>query len=290
MASDGRTLSGRPSRKETKAIRREERRVHGARLPSPLCTVHLLRNAQRHLSPENYAAFKQSWRKILAAGSSDSAQARFRALLEQLRPNNQSFAEHLQERSASYLAFLKYPSALHRELRSANLPEGLNNQIENLRGNGEGRFHSQREAPVKMTLLNDRLYWQKWTRVNPCFLMHLETPRRGQRQHARSRTAPGGPGAGTRSSDPLTPAAGRSRTENGTDRILNSNGHKDRTPQGLRSHWRIAVSGRARGSGGSAGLSKPASERRAKIGRTNERYAGSPKERRKPRRRASQLF
>jgi len=58
-------------------------------------------------------------------------------------------------------------------LRSTNLPEGLNNQIENLRRNAGGHFHSQREALIKMKLLTNQLYDYKWSRANPIFLAHL---------------------------------------------------------------------------------------------------------------------
>ncbi len=75
-----------------------------------LCTVHLLRNAQRHLSLEDYALFRESWREIQSASSFESAQTKFRALLEQLRPQNRAYVEHLEKRVANYLAFIKYPT------------------------------------------------------------------------------------------------------------------------------------------------------------------------------------
>ncbi len=138
-----------------------------------LCTVHLLRNAQRHLCLEDYSCFKQAWREILTASSFETAQTKFRALLEQLRPKNSAWVQHLEKRTANYLTFLKYPSPLHPQLRSTNLPEGLNNQIENLRRNAGGHFHSQREALIKMKLLTNQLYDYKWSRPNPIFLAHL---------------------------------------------------------------------------------------------------------------------
>ena len=39
-----------------------------------LCTVHLFRNAQRHLSPEDYSTFRDAWRDIYAASSLGTAQ------------------------------------------------------------------------------------------------------------------------------------------------------------------------------------------------------------------------
>jgi transposase-like protein len=155
-----------------------------------LCTVHLLRNAQRHLSLEEYALFKEAWREIQAASSFESAQTKFRALLEQLRPNNQAWVEHLEKRTAHYLTFLKYPTTVHPQLRSTNLPEGLNNQIENLRRNAGGHFHSQREALIKMKLLTNHLYDYKWSRGNPTFLAQLGTLNQMFRKHFETELNP----------------------------------------------------------------------------------------------------
>jgi len=148
-----------------------------------LCTVHLLRHAQRHLSLEEYGLFKDAWREIQAASSFESAQTKFRALLEALRPNNKAWVEHLEKRVTHYLTFIKYPTATHPHLRSTNLPEGINNQIENLRRNAGGHFHSQREALIKMKLLSTHLYDHCWTRVNPTFLGQIGTLNQIFRQH-----------------------------------------------------------------------------------------------------------
>jgi putative transposase len=138
-----------------------------------LCTVHLLRNAQRHLSPAEYATFKERWKELRAASSPESARTQFLALLEKLRPTNKAWVEHLQPRVDHYLAFLEYPCGLHPHLRSTNLPESLNNQIENLRRNAGGHFHTQREALIKIKLLTDHLYQNKWHRTCPGIVTHL---------------------------------------------------------------------------------------------------------------------
>src|SRR5882762_4430293 len=148
-----------------------------------LCTVHLLRNAQRHLSLEDYTTFREAWREIQTASSFESAQAKFRALLDQLRPKNKAWVEHLEKRTANYLTFIKYPTPIHPQLRSTNLPEGLNNQIENLRRNAGGHFHSEREALIKMKLLTNQLYDYRWTRVNPSFLGQIGTLNQLFRKH-----------------------------------------------------------------------------------------------------------
>ena len=155
-----------------------------------LCTVHLLRNAQRHLSLEDYTLFRDTWREIQAASGFESAQTRFRALLDQLRPNNKAWVEHLQKRIPNYLTFIKYPTPVHPQLRSTNLPEGLNNQIENLRRNAGGHFHSQREALIKMKLLTTDLYDHKWTRGNPVLLTHIGILNQIFRQHFETELNP----------------------------------------------------------------------------------------------------
>ena len=132
-----------------------------------LCCVHLFRNAQRHLCPEDYQAFRQTWQEIYAASSLENAQAKLRELLDRLRPKNKAYVEHLEKRTDQYLAFMKYPQNLRQHLRSTNLPEGLNNQIEVLRRNAGGHFHSLREALIKLKLLTDQLYETKWKHPNP---------------------------------------------------------------------------------------------------------------------------
>jgi transposase-like protein len=151
-----------------------------------LCTVHLLRNAQRHLSLEDYALFKEAWREIQAASSFESAQTKFRALLERLRPDNKAWVEHLEKRTGNYLTFINYPTPIHPHLRSTNLPEGINNQIENLRRNAGGHFHSQREALIKMKLLTNQLYDYTWSRGCPTLLAHIGALNQIFRRHFES--------------------------------------------------------------------------------------------------------
>jgi len=127
-----------------------------------LCTVHLHRNAFRHLDREDYPLYKQAWREILASSSYDAAFQRFQSLLDTLRPKNPSWIKHLETRAEHYLAFFHYPRGTHCFLRTTNLPEGLNNLIETMRRNAGGHFHSEREAMVKMKLLIDDLHQTRW--------------------------------------------------------------------------------------------------------------------------------
>ena len=155
-----------------------------------LYTVHLLRNAQRHLSLQDYSLFREAWREIQTASSFEAAHARFRALLEHLRPANKAWVQHLETRTEHYLTFLRYPAPIHPQLRSTNLPEGLNNQIESLRRNAGGHFHSQREALIKMKLLTTQLYDYKWSRVNPNFAGQLGARNQRLRQNFETELNP----------------------------------------------------------------------------------------------------
>lgn len=137
-----------------------------------LCTVHMFRNAQRHLSPDDYQLFRQTWQEICASSSLESAQAKLRQLFELLRPKNKAYVQHLESRTEALLAFMKYPQALRPLIRSTNLPEGLNNLIETLRRNAGGHFHSQREALIKIKLLADQLYETRWKHPNPTIKAH----------------------------------------------------------------------------------------------------------------------
>lgn len=131
-----------------------------------LCCVHLFRNAHRHLNSTDFQLFKQTWKEICATSSFEAAAQKFQWLLDQLRPQNRSFVDHLQQRKSHYLAFMKYPNSIRGHIRSTNLPEGINNLIETIRRNSGGHFHSQREARIKLKLLVDQLYQGRWKSPN----------------------------------------------------------------------------------------------------------------------------
>ena len=138
-----------------------------------LCTVHLLRNARRQLAQQHYTLFTDTWRQLCACSSIDTAREKWLQLLDQLREHYPAWTEHLQARSDHYLRFMQYPSTIQRNLRSTNLPEGINNLIETLRRNAGGHFHSEREVRIKMKLLIDRLASGKWKKPNPMIKYYL---------------------------------------------------------------------------------------------------------------------
>jgi len=138
-----------------------------------LCCVHHFRNAQRHLSKQDYALFRQTWQEIYACNDYEVARGKFQGLLDQLRDQHPAYVKHLQPRIEHYLAFMQYPREIQRHIRSTNLPEGINNLIETLKRNAGGHFHTEREARVKMKLLTDRLYQTKWKHSSPMMKANL---------------------------------------------------------------------------------------------------------------------
>jgi hypothetical protein len=75
----------------------------------------------------------------------------------------------LAKRAAHYLTFLNYPPAIRPHLRTTDMPEGLNNQIQSLRRNAGNHIHSQREALIKLKLLTDPLDTGPWSRFKTFF-------------------------------------------------------------------------------------------------------------------------
>lgn len=138
-----------------------------------LCTVHLLRNAQRHLSRSAYARFRTLWREILAAPSPAVAHETFTQLLDELQPLAPHFIAHLREHQQQYLTFTTYPPDIAPHIRSTNPVEGLNNALETIQRNSGGLFHTHREATVKIYILADHLHRFRWHKPNAHLKAHL---------------------------------------------------------------------------------------------------------------------
>ena len=138
-----------------------------------LCTVHLLRNARRHLPRHAYARFRALWREILAASSPAVAHEKFTQMLDELEPLAPHFIAHLRERQEQFLAFTAYPPDIAPHIRSTNPVEGLNNALETLQRNSGGLFHTERETLVKIYILADRLQRSTWLKPNGRLQGHL---------------------------------------------------------------------------------------------------------------------
>jgi len=127
-----------------------------------LCTVHLLRNAFRHMSKEDYKAFAETFKSICASSSLAAATDSFLALCDQFQDRYKSFFRHVTERSEHYLVFAKYPHMLWGYIRTTNCAESINNQIEIIKRNAGGHFHTVQEITIKTWIMSSALNLSRW--------------------------------------------------------------------------------------------------------------------------------
>ncbi|OAQ20305.1 Mobile element protein [Thermosulfurimonas dismutans] len=130
-----------------------------------LCTVHLCRNARKHLSQENYRTFKSYFKSIKASLSYEEGLRLFDSLLKEL-PQENTFVKLLAKKKEHYLAFLKYPEEVRPLFSSTNLAEGINRKIEEAERACGGYFHSERDRDFRYGVLAKELLEGRWRRVN----------------------------------------------------------------------------------------------------------------------------
>lgn len=132
-----------------------------------LCTVHLVRNAKKHLSASGYENFKRLFFAIKSSPSYEYASSLFEQLCEEVKKENSTYAERLRGRKKHYLAFLKYPSEVKSVIASTNMAEGLNRKIEDAELFCGGYFHSMENLGVKLAVMVRELHTGKWRKPTP---------------------------------------------------------------------------------------------------------------------------
>jgi putative transposase len=130
-----------------------------------LCTVHMLRNAKTHLNKEDAAEFTKRFRSIKTAWSAEVAASQFEELCDRFEKSSPSFVKELRKKRPHYLAFLDYPDSVRRTLSTTNAVEAINNQLEILRRNSGGYFHSEETAKLKLGIVVTSLESGKWRSV-----------------------------------------------------------------------------------------------------------------------------
>lgn len=138
-----------------------------------LCHVHLLRNARRHLTKDDYQTFKLTFEDICSATDFTDARSRFSELVHSLKPDYHAYAKHLNKRADQYCAFAHFPRQLRPHIKSTNAVEGINNNIEIIRRSAGGLFHSERELFVKLKIMADSLLTGKWRVPAPKIKAHI---------------------------------------------------------------------------------------------------------------------
>jgi len=126
-----------------------------------LCTVHLLRNARKHLSPEAFSRFKRLFESVKHAYNEEHGQALLQEMIEVAKESN-SFAKSISKKRDLYLAFLRYPHEVRAAISSTNLVEGINRHIEDAEQMSGGYFHSEENLKFRLGVIVRRLHLGRW--------------------------------------------------------------------------------------------------------------------------------
>jgi len=107
-----------------------------------LCAVHMQRNAKTHLSKTDSSEFQQCWRAIKASWDIEVGNRQFEDLCDRFAKLYPPWIADLRKKREHYLAFLKYPDSIRKSFSTTNVVEAINGQLEIMRRNSGGYFHS----------------------------------------------------------------------------------------------------------------------------------------------------
>jgi len=127
-----------------------------------LCVVHMQRNAKTHLSKPDAAEFQQRWRAIKSSWDVDVGKRQFDELCDRFAKAYPTWIAELRKKRPRYLAFLKYPEFSRKSFSTTNVVEAVNGQLEILRRNSGGYFHSQDTLKFKLGLAISSLEDGRW--------------------------------------------------------------------------------------------------------------------------------
>jgi putative transposase len=130
-----------------------------------LCIVHMQRNAKTHLSKPDAVEFSKRIRAVKAAWSEEVAGAQFEDLCDRFQASYPTFIAELRKKREHYLAFIKYPDPIRRSFSTTNVVEAVNGQLEIMRRNSGGYFHSQDTLSLKLGIAIGNLENGRWRRL-----------------------------------------------------------------------------------------------------------------------------
>ena len=131
-----------------------------------LCVVHMQRNATTHLSKPDAIEFQQRWRAIKSCWDLELANGQFEELCDRFSKSNSTWIAELRKKREHYLAFLKYPEYMRKSFSTTNVVEAINGQLEIMRRNSGGYFHSEDTLKFKLGLAVSSLENGKWRTAN----------------------------------------------------------------------------------------------------------------------------
>jgi putative transposase len=131
-----------------------------------LCVVHMQRNAKTHLSKSDAIEFQQRWRAIKTCWDLELANHQFEELCDRFSKTNPTWIAELRRKRHHYLAFLKYPEYMRKSFSTTNVVEAINGQLEIMRRNSGGYFHSEDTLKFKLGIAVASLENGKWRVAN----------------------------------------------------------------------------------------------------------------------------
>jgi putative transposase len=127
-----------------------------------LCAVHMQRNAKTHLSKTDSSEFQQRWRAIKSSWDVEVGNRQFEELCDRFAKAYPTWIGELRKKRAHYLAFLKYPEYMRKSFSTTNVVEAINGQLEIMRRNSGGYFHSEDTLKFKLGLAISSLEDGRW--------------------------------------------------------------------------------------------------------------------------------
>jgi len=127
-----------------------------------LCIVHMQRNATTHLPKDKVGEFMARLKTIKTMWSKEIAATQFDVLCNDFAEAAPTFIDALRNKREHYLHFLDYPVAIRRSFSTTNAVETVNGQLERMRRNNGGYFHSQDTLRLKLGITIDYLEAGRW--------------------------------------------------------------------------------------------------------------------------------
>src|SRR5437867_6505145 len=127
-----------------------------------LCAVHMQRNAKTHLSKTDAAEFQQRWRAIRSSWDVEVGNRQFEDLCDRFAKTYPTWIGDLRKKRPHYLAFLNFPESIRRSFSTTNVVEAVNGQLEIMRRNSGGYFHSEDTLKFKLGLAISSLENGRW--------------------------------------------------------------------------------------------------------------------------------
>jgi putative transposase len=127
-----------------------------------LCAVHMQRNAKTHLSKTDSTEFQQRWRAIKSSWDVEVGNRQFEELCDRFAKAYPTWIAELRKKWPHYLAFLKYPEYMRKSFSTTNVVEAINGQLEIMRRNSGGYFHSEDTLKFKLGLAISSLEDGRW--------------------------------------------------------------------------------------------------------------------------------